>query len=301
MIRYTARALLATLGLAAGASGRVSAGTGPEPTPQRRFDQVTLATGVRLHYAEQGDPHGPAVILLHGYSDSWFSWSRVLPLIPARYHVIAPDARGHGDSDKPESGYSTRDFADDVLALMDALGLERATIVGHSMGSFVAQQVAVAAPQRVQRLVLVGSAPSFEMMSGVKEFADAVYALEDPVPEQFAREFQVSTIHQPIPAAFLDTAVATSLRLPANVWHRIMTGMLATPASPELAKLGIPILILSGDRDAVFSPAAQQALMAELPEARSSIYAETGHAPHWERPERFAGDLVKFLGRDTRR
>jgi pimeloyl-ACP methyl ester carboxylesterase len=236
------------------------------------------------------------VILLHGFSDSWFSWSRVLPLIPSRYHVIAPDSRGHGDSDKPEGGYAMRALAGDVLALMDALHLERATIVGHSMGSVVAQQVAVAAPDRVERLVLVGSGPSFRSMSGVDEFAAAVYALDDPVPEQFAREFQVSTIYQPIPAGFLDTAVATSLRLPARVWHGIMTGMLDTPVAPELAGFSVPTLILWGDRDAVFGPAAQQALIAQLPKARASIYAETGHAPHWERPERFAGELVGFLG-----
>lgn len=156
MIRYAATALLASLGFAAGVSGRA----GPEPAPSPRFSDVTLATGVRIRYAEQGDPGGPAVIFLHGFSDSWFSWSRVLPLIPARYHVIAPDSRGHGGSDKPEGGYAMRDLAGDVLALMDALHLERATIVGHSMGSVVAQQIAVAAPGRVERLVLVGSGPS---------------------------------------------------------------------------------------------------------------------------------------------
>ncbi|HET7239869.1 MAG TPA: alpha/beta hydrolase [Gemmatimonadales bacterium] len=297
MIRYSATALLASLGFAAGVSGR----PGPEPRLSPRFSDVTLATGVRLRYAEQGDPRGPAVVLLHGYSDSWFSWSRVLPLIPSRYHVIALDQRGHGDSDKPEDGYAMHDFAGDVLALMDTLHFERATIVGHSMGSFVAQRIAVTAPSRVERLVLVGSAPAFRRMSGVDDFAAAVYALEDPVSQQFAREFQVSTIYQPIPAEFLDTAVATSLRLPARVWHGIMTGMLDAPVIPELAGLGVPTLILSGDRDAVFAPAAQQALIAQLPKARSSIYAETGHAPHWERPERFAGDLVGFLGGEPKR
>ena len=83
------------------------------------------------------------------------------------------------------------------------------------------------------------------------------------------------------------------------------TALLASPGfaggvsgrPSELAKLGIPIVILSGDRDAVFGPAARQALIAELPEARPTIYPETGHAPHWERPERFAGDLMAFLGR----
>jgi len=66
--------------------------------------------------------------------------------------------------------------------------------------------------------------------------------------------------------------------------------------APELAGFSVPTLILWGDRDAVFGPAAQQALIAQLPKARASIYAETGHAPHWERPERFAGELVGFLG-----
>jgi pimeloyl-ACP methyl ester carboxylesterase len=301
MIRYTATALLASLGFAAGVSGRTSERSGPEPTLGPRFSDVTLATGIRLRYAEQGDPRSPAVILLHGYTDSWFSWSRVLPLIPPRYHVIAPDLRGHGDSDKLPSGYATRDFTHDVLALMDALQLERATIVGHSMGSFIAQQVTLAAPGRVERLVLVGSAPSVRSMPGIDDFAEAVYRLEDPVPEEFAREFQMSTIHHPIPAEFLDTAVATSLRVPAAVWHRIMTGMLATPPAPELATLGIPTLIVSGDRDAVFTRAAQQALIAQLPQARRSIYPETGHAPHWERPERFARDLIAFLGVEANR
>ena len=83
--------------------------------------------------------------------------------------------------------------------------------------------------------------------------------------------------------------------IPAGVWHGIMSGMLSASPTPELAGLGIPTLILSGERDAVFARPAQQALIAQLPRARSTIYAETGHAPHWERPERFAGDLVRFL------
>jgi pimeloyl-ACP methyl ester carboxylesterase len=163
------------------------------------------------------------------------------------------------------------------------------------MGSFVAQQVALAAPRRVERLVLVGWAPSMHRMPGIDEFAAAVNALQDPVPEQFAREFQVSTIHQPIPDEFLDTAVATSLRLPARVWRGIMAGMLATAPAPELDRLGIPTLALAGERDAVFPAAVRRELLAQLPSARSVTYPETGHAPHWERPEVFTADLVAFL------
>jgi pimeloyl-ACP methyl ester carboxylesterase len=300
MIRHAALVLLASLGSATGANAVGSASGGGDPVAGPRFADVRLATGVRLRYAEQGDRHGAAVILLHGYSDSWFSWSRVLPLIPARYRVIAPDLRGHGDSEQPTGGYAMRDLASDVLALMDTLGIERASLVGHSMGSFVAQQVALAAPGRVERLMLVGYAPSIHSMAGIDGFTAALNALQDPVPEQFAREFQVSTIHRPIPDEFLDTAVATSLRLPARVWRGIMAGMLATAPAPELDRLGIPTLALSGERDAVFPPAARRALLAQLPGARSVTYPATGHAPHWERPEIFAADLVGFLAGGAR-
>ena len=128
--------------------------------PQPRHADVRVGTGVRLHFVEQGDPTGQPIILLHGYSDSWVSWTQVLPLIDRKYHVYVPDLRGHGESDRPAIGYTFPDFAGDVIAFMDAKGIKKATIVGHSMGSFVAQHVATMAPERVEQLVLVGSAPA---------------------------------------------------------------------------------------------------------------------------------------------
>src|SRR5215213_869174 len=96
-----------------------------------RFQDVTLPTGVRLRYAAQGDPAGPGIILLHGFTDSWFSWSEVLPRLSPSLNVFALDQRGHGDSDRPDTGYALDDFAGDVLAFMDAVGLGSATVVGH--------------------------------------------------------------------------------------------------------------------------------------------------------------------------
>ncbi len=112
-----------------------------------RFADARLRTGVRLHYAEQGHPNAHPIILLHGYTDSWFSFSRVLPLLPPSYRVYVPDQR----SERPASGYEMQDLADDTLAFMDAMRVARATLVGHSMGSLVAQQIALAAPSRVTR------------------------------------------------------------------------------------------------------------------------------------------------------
>ena len=266
------------------------------PTDPPRFADGHLATGVRLRYAEQGDPAAQPLILLHGYSDSWFSYSRVLTGLARRHRVYALDLKGHGDSDRPAGGYTMRDMAGDVVAFMDANGIRPATVVGHSMGSFVAQQVAVRAPERVTRLVLIGSATTFRKLEGVPELARAVDALSDPVPHEFAREFQVSTIHHPVPDEFLDRAVAESLKLPARVWRAVMAGMLATGPAGALGERGIPTLILWGDRDACFARSEQEALVAAIPSAVLKVYPETGHALHWERPEGFVRDLEAFVG-----
>ena len=89
------------------------------------------------------------ILFLHGWPDSWFSFSRVLSLLPERYHAFAVDQRGFGDSERPDRGYGIEDLAADVRRFLDAVAVERATVVGHSFGSFVARRVAVAYPDRV--------------------------------------------------------------------------------------------------------------------------------------------------------
>src|SRR3712207_3608974 len=127
---------------------------------QLRFATARLATGIQVHYAEQGDPalragRGEPLVFLHGTGDSWFSFSRLLPLLPARYRAYAFSQRGHGDSERPAAGYALDDFAADVAAFLDAVGVERATLVGHSTGTIIARRVAEARPERVARLVLL--------------------------------------------------------------------------------------------------------------------------------------------------
>lgn len=260
-----------------------------------RFNEIRLSTGVRLHYAEEGPANGSPVIMLHGLSDSWFSFSKVMPLLGKRHRVYALDLRGHGNSDKPATGYHMRNLAEDVVAFMDAQKIARATIVGHSMGSFVAQQVALAAPQRVSRLVLVGSGTTPNEFGGMQEFYEAAAALPEPVPEAFARDFQVSTIYRPVGDAFLERAIDESLKLPSRVWRELVKGMSATDAAVGLGRLNIPTLVLAGDKDSFALPELQPPLVAMLKSAKLKIYQETGHAVHWERPAGFARDVDLFM------
>lgn len=271
----------------------VAAATAPS-SDAPRFRDMTLSTGVRMHYAEQGDAAGEPFILLHGYSDSWFSFSRVLTPLAREARVYALDLRGHGKTDRPASGYHMRDLAADVVAFMDAKGIAKATIIGHSMGGFVAQQVALAVPQRVSHLVLVGSATTPRNIAGFGELEQAVIALTDPVPESFAREFQVSTVHTPVGAEFIDRAVAESLRLPARVWRQLMEGMKATDAAGALYWSGIPVLVLRGEKDTYITAAETDALVALVAAKSVKTYANTGHAPHWEQPVVFAQDVLAF-------
>ena len=267
------------------------AASGP---PEPRFADISLSTGVRLRYAAQGDAGGRPVILLHGLSDSWFSYSRVLPEMSGRYRLYALDLRGHGDSDRPAGGYTPRELAADVIAFMDAMGIERAALVGHSMGSFVAQRAAMAAPERVAGLVLIGSAGDArnEVML---ELEGAMAALPDSVPTDFATEFQAGTMHLPVPEEFMQRVVSESAKAPARVWRAALAGLLENGRFGGLPDSRVPALVIWGDRDAIFPRAEQERLSVALPVASLRVYPETGHAPHWERPGEVARDLEKFL------
>jgi len=259
------------------------------------FGEIRLATGVRMHYAASGPADGYPIIMLHGYSDSWFSFSRVMPPLAKRYRVYALDLRGHGDSDRPATGYQMRDLASDVIAFMEAKRIVRAAVVGHSMGSFVAQQVALAAPTRVSHLVLIGSATQPGIFGDFGELTKAVESLSEPVSAEFARDFQLSTIHSPIPQAFIDRAVLESLKLPTRVWREVMKGMLAMEPAIALGRTRIPTLVMRGDKDTFATASLQAPLINMIRTARLTTYRETGHALHWERPQEFARDVSAFL------
>ena len=255
--------------------------------------QARLSTGVGLRYVEEGT--GPeAILLLHGWPDSWYSYSPVLSGLAVGHRVLAIDQRGFGESDRPESGYAIDDFAADAAAFLDAVGVGAVTVVGHSMGSFVARRVAQLHPERVRRLVLIGAAVSADnaVLRGV---ADAVRDLPDPVPADFAREFTAGTLHAPIPQPFFDGLVAASRKAPAHVWQAALAGLLAFDDTSELGSIAVPTLVLGGVHDELFSVVEQRAITAAIPGARLTLYPDAGHCPNWEYPDRVVADVEAFV------
>ena len=257
-----------------------------------REHDVRLPSGIRLHYIEQGPASGPAILLLHGYTDSSGSWGLVMPLLPPEMRVVALDQRGHGFSDRPEGAYTVDDFATDALEAMDALQIAWATVVGHSMGSFVARRVAERAPDRVSHLVLLGSAPTADN-AAVREVLQAVNALSDPVDPAFVREFQLSTAAKPVPPDFMAARIVNSQNMPAHVWKSALGSLVGYRPS---AAITCPTLVIGGDADGVFSKEEQAALAREIPGAVLDLEPGIGHALNWEDPDRFVASLLRFLG-----
>ena len=255
---------------------------------------IDLPGRTTLPYVEQGDRTGVSMILLHGVSDSWHSFELVLPHLPRTVRALALTQRGHGDAGRPVS-YRTRDFADDLAAFVKVLGLGPAVVVGHSMGSTNALRFAIDYPELTRGLVLAGAFASYRNNGAARElWASVISRLADPIDPGFVREFQESTLVQPVPPPFFDTVVRESLKLPARVWRGAFAGFLEDDFVGELDLIRAPTLILWGTRDGLCSRDDQEALLAAIRGSRLVAYEGAGHGLHWEEPARFAADLVAF-------
>lgn len=258
---------------------------------------VRLSTGVHMEYVEQGREDDLPVILLHGVTDSWRSFERLLPLLPPSVHAFAISQRGHGNSSRPDEGYRLSDLSRDLRAFMDAVGLPSAVVVGHSMGAMVAQRFVVDHLDRVSGLVLMSAASTLSRNPDLTAFYQSTIApLTDPIDATFVREWQQSNLARPMPSDHLDAIVRDTLKVPARVWHATFEGLLSTPDfSAALATAAVPTLLLWGDQDTYVDRASQERLRAVIRGARLVVYGGAGHAFHWEDPARCAEDIGTFL------
>ena len=249
-----------------------------------------------LEYVEQGHRSGVPVLLLHAYVDSWRSFEAVLEHLPPEVHAFAPSQRGHGDSDRPPTGYRAPDLVADLAAFMDAVELHAAVLVASSSAADTARRFAVEHRERTLGLVLIGTFHTFPADApAVRELGGQIAALTDPVDPGFVRDFVAGTAGRAVPPAFLDTMVLESSKAPAHVWREAFDGLLAAP--PVTGAIDVPTLILWGDADPICSRAEQDALVASIPGAELRIYRGVGHIVHWEEPERLAADITAFADR----
>jgi pimeloyl-ACP methyl ester carboxylesterase len=266
------------------------------PGPSPAGGKVRLTTGATLAFEDQGDPAGPAVLLLHAWLESRRSFDRLTPLLPASHRVLAFDQRGHGEADKPADGYDLDTLASDVVAFLDAMGLASVVLAGSSSGGYVAQQVALRNPNRVAGLVLIGAPRTLQ---GRPPFADQIDRIADPVDPVWVTEFLTwfPLCHE-VPDWYVQDRIREAARIPAAVWQATLEGLTTSPPPTSLGTICTPTLILCGDRDGLLAHEDQIALAETIPNSQILVYQGVGHLVLWEQPERVATDITRFLRHD---
>jgi pimeloyl-ACP methyl ester carboxylesterase len=247
--------------------------------------------GLELPYVEQGDLDGVPVVLLHAWLDSRRYFDQLMAELPERIRAFAFDQRRHGDAAKPADGYGLRDFADDVGAFMDAVGLDAAVLAGPSSGGYVAQRVAVDDPGRTLGLALLGSPRS--LRGRRPRFADVLATLQDPLDAAFVRGSSMrgwSGVRFPKWSWQRSARRTSRCRRVSGVMRSRSCWRLIHRSTPD----GSPRLrwIVWGARDSLLPRADQDRMAAEISHAQLVIYADVGHLPVIEAPERVAADLT---------
>jgi pimeloyl-ACP methyl ester carboxylesterase len=208
---------------------------------------------------------------------------------------VAVSLRGHGESDKPDTGYRVEDLAADVVALLDVLAIERTVLAGHSGSCLVARRIALDHPERVAGLLLEASPTTLRGDLRLRDFVENVLSgLDDPINPDFARSFVTDTSSVRVPPDVVEMLSSELLKAPAHVWRGTFAALLEYDDSRELPLIDAPTLLVWGDDDVLVSRAMQHQLASVLCGATLLVYRGLGHTPRWEDPVRFSSDLLEF-------
>lgn len=255
---------------------------------------IEVRDGVQLHYLDQGA--GEVVVLLHGLGSSGRDWENQIPEFSRHYRVIAPDLRGSGQSDKPRGPYTVADYAQDVWALLDRLEIERANLVGLSMGGATAFEMAAQAPERSLKLVVVNCGPAFPVNSwralfevgmrlaivrllGMQRMAAVVGDRLFPRPDQAE-----------LKAEFVRRYAANDKR--HYLWS--LRSLPGWSVVDRLSQISCPALMVAAEHD--YTPVAvkQQAVDA-MPNARLAVVPGSRHGTPIDSAEAFNRLVLEFL------
>ncbi|HEV2228673.1 MAG TPA: alpha/beta hydrolase [Steroidobacteraceae bacterium] len=261
---------------------------------------VALPDGERLAYLTMGDPAGTPVVLIHGYTDSARDWVPLIPHLSPHLKLILVDLRGHGRSAKPECCYTRFDFAYDVKLLLDALHIGRADVVGHSLGSIVAQTFAEVWPERTGRVVLISSTggrrPGAAPQPPKFDYAAAIRGLEEPIDPDSKFMIEWWSSPTPVDPDFLRRQRHDAAAIPLRVWLAILDqGLSDADLQRTLPQLRAPTLLIWGSADPLMEEEVRQTLRAALPQAEVKIFPGLGHNPFWEEPAQCAAVINSFL------
>jgi pimeloyl-ACP methyl ester carboxylesterase len=303
---------LIVLGAAACLNRSFAASTGGSAPPLKidlnAFDAqkktVALPNGMTLAYVDMGNQSGPAVVLIHGYTDNARDWVPMLPYLSKRFRLILVDIRGHGRSSKPECCYTRLDFAYDIKLLLDALGIQKADIVGHSLGSIIAQTFAEYWPMRTDHVVLISSTggppPGAPKKPPQFDFAAEIRKLKEPIDAD--SPFMIAWWDSPtaVDPDFIRRQREDAAAIPLRVWIAVLDqglpgDIIYDELQSTLPRLTAPTLLIWGSKDPIMEEPVRTTLRDALPKAEVKVFEGLGHNPFWEDPIGVAKVINAFL------
>jgi pimeloyl-ACP methyl ester carboxylesterase len=282
----------------------------PVASDELRMREIALH-GHRVAYRAAGD-HGPVIVLVHGITSDSSNWRKVMPLLAADHQVVAPDLFGHGQSAKPRGDYSLGAYASGVRDLLQALGHDHATVVGHSLGGGVAMQLAYQYPELAERLVLVcsgglgpgvspllrvASMPGSELVLPLltkPRLLDAGAGLGRLLGRLGLRVgtdlSEVARGHATLADHEARRAFLSTLRAVVDVGGQRVDARDRLYLAAEM-----PTLIVSGQRDRIIPAAHSREAHDLIGGSRLETFEDSGHYPHMDDPHRFAALLAGFI------
>jgi pimeloyl-ACP methyl ester carboxylesterase len=288
--------------------------------------RIALATGVTLNVALGGREDGEPIVFLHGFPESHRTWREVAPALAEDFRVIAPDQRGFGASDRPEGveNYRADKVVEDQIALADALGLDRFTLVGHDWGGAVAWLAALRHPDRIARLVIVNAPhPLVFQRSLIEDSAQRaasqyISAFRNPAMEQgiaamgldsffaktFASHADISRLAPEEKQAYLDDWSTPGALTAMLNWYRASDIVVPRPGEAAAApawtqapfpRLAVPTLVIWALKDVALLPVQLAGLDALVDDLRIVTVPEAGHFVPWEQPEPVIAAIRDFM------
>lgn len=260
--------------------------------PQSKFTKVN---GIRMHYLEWGEAGAPDVVLVHGWTGWAQNWSYVAEQLQGQYHVIAPDHRGHGESDKPATGYRLRDFAEDIHQLIAELGLKRPLYAGNSWGGCIGTIMAADYPQDIAKAFL-----------GEPVYWKLINAFVTNLPMTLNRrklsdeELRADMRQQGMSEDRIGSELVRLRKFSEQALTRLLTDNRDFVFSCEelLRRIQVPTLIIVGDAAAggfIFKEEADYIERIASPMVRFSRWEGVGHGVLNEQPQRYVGEMLAFF------
>lgn len=259
---------------------------------QSKFAEVN---GIKMHYLEWGDPEAPDLILVHGWSSWAQSWSDIAEKIQGQFHIIAPDHRGHGDSDKPDTGYRLLDFAEDIHQLIAELGLKRPLYAGNSWGGCIGTIMAADYPQDIAKAFL-GDPVYWKMVNAFVTSLPLILNRRKLSDEELSEELRQQGRSQPE----IDQNLVRLRKFSEKALTHLLTDNrdFSRDCEEYLKRIIVPTLIIAADPEAggyILKEEADYVERIASPMVRLTRWQGVGHGVSNAEPERYLREMLAFF------